>query len=149
MVLDKKEMNGLIENFKRDLRSYVVDLDYKRIYNEKLEALRYEMSGVKGIDYSKQKGSYNASNAFKMYFYLSTEIEKVEKLLEITKKNIKKMEEYLDFFDEKEKKIIIDLWGNNIPYREVQIKHNYSSIKKMISDMNGKIEEMLRKKIGI
>lgn len=72
----KKDIPPLYNSLFSNYSSYEMEYIKNRC---KLDLLYYELEGVKGVDYTKEKGTYNKDARIEKYYSVSDEIAELEK----------------------------------------------------------------------
>jgi hypothetical protein len=129
-----------VEAYKNELKNLWY---YKDIINDlqsKIELIEYEMSGMKGIDYSKESGSHNPSATEHRRLSL---IEKYNRLIERKKEYIQKEHSIcrvLNAMPEEERNLVIEVIADRRKYQDVcdERKINKSTLHGMINDIIGR-----------
>lgn len=88
MTLEEfKQLRRKAEELKKDIPDIYRDIlsNYERyamkdkMLNIRLDILYYELEGVKAVDYSKEKGTYNKDASIEKYYNISDQIAEIEK----------------------------------------------------------------------
>jgi len=134
-----------VEAYKNELKNLWY---YKEIINDingKIEMIEYEMTGMKGIDYSKETGSYNPSASEHRRLSL---IEKYNGLLQRKKEYEQKEKSVcriLNVMSEEERDLVIEVIANRRKYREVCDERNISNTSTLFGMINDIIDKALKK----
>ena len=79
LIADLEDIRLIPDAYREVLHSYSY-LKTKRIVNDRIiEGLYYDLENVKGVDYTKQKGTYSEDARIERYYKISDRIEEREK----------------------------------------------------------------------
>lgn len=140
-------MKQEIEAFKNELKNYQFYLDEYDAVSKEIELMIYQMSGVKGIDYSKQSGnSFNES---------ASEIKRlsmIEQLneLEIEKKEISMMilriNRKMSSLTKDERNLLMRLIVDKKTYEEICDELQIANKSLLYNEINKIIEKAIKKR---
>lgn len=115
--------------FINELRNYTSYISLSNKLGEKIDELWYEMSGVKGVRYDKQRGNFNPSSAFSKYDIFSKRLEVASKQKEEVDNRIADINDVLSKITDKNmKEAIIDVYCNNLTLRNVSKRYYCSYV---------------------
>lgn len=89
----KQTIPWLYDNLFSNYELYVVEYVKNR---HKLNTLYYELEGVKGLDYTKEKATYNKDARIEKYYKISDQIAELEKSNDLIYTCIKGLENIRD-----------------------------------------------------
>ena len=139
-------MKKRIEIFKDELKHLNDYMDEALRLETELELLEYDMANVRGIDYSKQSGTYNETAAQQKFLAMSEKKEKIEKEIKRNEEKIHSIAEVLQYMDQDERTLLIEVIADRRTYREVCMERNIKNTSTLFSMINGIIEAALKKK---
>lgn len=115
MITEKEEVDAF-KNELKNLRFYRKKI---KEFREKKETLEYEMQNVKGVDYSKQSGTYNQSAVEMRRLAMIGEMEWIEKQIKKWAEKEKAITEVLDQMQADDRKLVLDVVANKKRYKDV------------------------------
>ena len=114
------------EEFKRELENYHRNIENIEKLKEELDEIDYEMSGVKGVRYDKERASFNPELARKWFYYLSEKRSEKELELEYLIASSRMVENKLRKLPEEDKDICMKIIAEGISAEKVRIEKGYS-----------------------
>ena len=138
-------MKKRIATFKDELKHLNDYMDEVRRLEGEIELLEYDMENVKGIDYSKQSGSYNESAAQNKILGMIERKEKLEKRKKITKEKINAICDILKVMPEDDRTLLIEVIADRRTYKKVCEERNISNTSTLFVLINSIIEQALKK----
>ena len=108
------------------------------------ELLIYDMENVKGVDYTKQHGSYNQAAAEQKRLAMIEELKEIEEDLEAWKAKEKYVCKVLGRMEEEERNLVIDVVANKRTYADY-CKENNISASSLLYRINNIIYDALKK----
>ncbi len=125
----------IADELKHALMNYHHMKRWKQLYDNKIEAVEYEMEGVKGINYNKEmaKGATQTNHEQR----LLSLIEKKDKLIVASQyynDMINEVESFINWVEEPYKQIIRDKYIHNFDDKYLLKKYHYTreAIRKII-----------------
>lgn len=137
-------MKKRIETFKDELKHLNDYMNEVRRLEGEIETLEYEMENVKGIDYSKQSGSYNEQAAMNKILGMIERKEILEKRKKITKEKINYIGDILKKMSEEDRTLLIEVIADRRTYKQVCKERNISNTSTLYVMINSIIEEALK-----
>lgn len=118
-LISEKEEVDAFKNELKNLRFYEKKI---REFKEKKEVLEYEMQNVKGIDYSKQSGTYNESSVNFKRLAMIGEMEWIEKQIEYWEAKVVPIRKVLNRMNKEDRKLVTDVVTRKRTYKSVCIE---------------------------
>lgn len=118
-LISEKEEVDAFKNELKNLRFYEKKI---REFKEKKEVLEYEMQNVKGIDYSKQSGTYNESSVNFKRLAMIDEMEWIEKQIEYWEAKVVPIRKVLNRMNKEDRKLVTDVVTRKRTYKSVCIE---------------------------
>ena len=134
----------MIEQYKNELKNLEFYKESLQRVNDSLSYAWYELTGVKGIRYDKQPGSYNKEIADKRKYYLIAKIEHQEEEKRRLTANIKYIEDVLkEVKDQEIREAIVNIYVHKKTFRKEAKKH-YMSYVTLYNQINKELKEALK-----
>lgn len=108
-----------IDEFKDEMKYYAW-LKYSiELMSNKLEVLEYDMSGVKGVDYEKEKASSSDEAKAERRLNLIEEYNELLSKIDEYQKRLDRLDEVLDKMTFYEKQMFLQIYEERLSYQEV------------------------------
>ena len=134
-----------VEAYKNELKNLWFYIRYINDIDNDIELMEYEMGGVKGVDYSKQSGTYNPDAIERKRLKL---IEEYNRLLD-KRKEIQEKERsicrVLNVMTKEDRDLVIDVVASRRRFRDVCKELNISSTATLANMINDIIDEAIKK----
>lgn len=138
-------MKKRIETFKDELKHlYDYQAECTRLQG-RIEEILYAMENVKGVNYSKQSGSYNEAVAMERRLALIEKKEELEAQLNREKEKIKGICAVLAHMPSDDRLLVMEVVAERRKYREVCAERGISNTSTLFVMVNDIIEAALRK----
>lgn len=143
---------GAVADLREDIEAYKNELKNLWYYKKKtkeiedeIAVLEYEMEGVKGIDYSKQRGSYNPSVAEQRRLTMIEKMERLQKEKEKREEKEKYACRYLKYMTDDDRDLVVSVISDKRKYREVCKERKIPSTSSLANSINLIIAKAIKK----
>ena len=139
--MEKKEQ---VEMFKSELSNLYRWQNKIRKIDGEIEILEYNMENVKGIDYSKQGGTYNAAAAQEKILSMIEKKERLEKLIALAER-IRAVGRVLNCMAADDRELVLEIVAEGRPYRAVCEERKINNPSSLYVTINNIIEKAIKK----
>ena len=140
-IQDEKKED--VAAYKNELKNLEFYRKKRKEYEDKKEAIEYEMAGVKGVDYSKQKGSYNESAVLLKQLALSATLDYTIEMLKMWAYKEQYVKSVLNYMEADDRDLVLDVIVRRKTFRKVCNERNIPSTSSLLNRMNQIIAEAL------
>lgn len=137
--------NEDVEAFKNELKNLNYYRKKVKDIDEKIKVLEYEMSAVKGVDYSKQHGSANPAAIESKKLAMSDELEWFEESKNKWTKKIKEIIWVLDKMEKSDRDVVERVVVDGVRYRDLCEEYGIKSTSSLANAINNAIAHALKK----
>lgn len=135
----------MIEQFKNELKNLEYYKESLTKVSDSLSLNWYELTGVKGVQYDKQRGAFNKDIADKRKYYLLGKIEAQEQEKRRLQANVQYIEDVLSLIKDQEiREAIVNIYVHKKTFRKEAKKH-YMSHVTLYNQINKQLKEALKK----
>lgn len=131
-----------VNQFKRDLKnykSYSIRIEYLAVL---LSTYEYLQIGVRGINFEKEPSTSKVDRGETITKY-TPKIDLIKRRIDVIQGTIDYIDMVLNAMDEDDRKIITDIYINNLSYPMMAIKTNYSE-----SGLKKKVNTIIKKALS-
>lgn len=139
------ELREEVEAYKNELRNLWYYKKKVKEIEDEIAVLEYEMEGVKGIDYSKQRGSYNPSIAEQRRLAMIEKMERLQKEKEKREEKEKHACRYLMYMSDEDRDLVVSVIADKRKYREVCKERKIPSTSTLANTINLAIAKAIKK----
>lgn len=138
-------MKERIEKFKGELKYlYSIQAEIKRL-STRIAIIEYEEENVKGIDYSKEHGTYNPEAVAHRRLAVIEKKETLMKLLEAEEKKEEAIGLVLKQMSEEDRELVLEVIAERRKYKDVCKERNIANTSSLFAMIEKIIGEALTK----